>query len=125
MLPGLYPRGTRGEGAVRYRSPEEQNVAELWFFSAVVANFLVFSPELLMVDTSAYQPGFRGARFDYLGYFSQDPRFARAFWQYRPIGGLRSLLLYKREANAVSIPTSGADRAHSAETTPATCHESG
>jgi hypothetical protein len=51
-------------------------------------------PDFIIVNTGPYQAGFGWHPFDYIGYFEQDPRFARLMRNYAPIAHLPPFLVY-------------------------------
>lgn len=98
FLPGLYARRPAPGLPIAFRAvadqpPIERDLARMLVDAAVEA-----PPELIIVNSSPYQPGFGWHRFDYIGYFGQDPRFARLLQSYAPVAEIPPFLIYGRTA---------------------------
>jgi len=78
FLPGLY-EGVPPQQPFAYRPPEQMGAIERWHLGAVVEDFERQPPQLVLLDRSAFQPGFGRTNFDYVAYLSQDARF-RSLW---------------------------------------------
>jgi hypothetical protein len=68
----------------RYRVPAEMSPDERYVFNAVSHDFARRRPRLLVVDRHTEIPRCGGA-FEFDAYFRQNPEFAAAFAQYRPV----------------------------------------
>ncbi len=98
FLPGFYA-GQAATGGYAYRSPAEQGETERRLFDMVVSDFLAAGPELVLVVGGVAEPGFPEGDFDYLAYYGQDDRFARAFEHYERLGEAPPYTLYGRIGN--------------------------
>jgi hypothetical protein len=92
MIPGFYSQ--KGAGMQSYHSPASMSDTERWFFNAVIEDVMQNRPTLMIVDTRA--PGNRLFGFDYLTYFSQDPRFRLVLGQYGYIGNVGQWRILQR-----------------------------
>ena len=80
LLQGLYRSCV--DGVRRYRDPAEMDKAEAMLFTSIVDGFVNSRPAMLIVDRRTGIVDC-GAPFEFLGYFRRDPRFERAFGDYR------------------------------------------
>ncbi len=96
LLPGLVRR--RAELAQQGAAVEPEGLREIRRFAldAVVADLTKWSPEVILVDVREDKPYFGGLRFDYLAYFSKDPRFAQIWSRYELLMDFGTYHLYKR-----------------------------
>lgn len=93
-------------GAVRRRQDMTNDMAdegrdrlagiERYVVDAVVADFRRHRPALVFVDMRRDKPYFGGLEFDYIAYFSADPRFAEIWSRYEPLETSGSYWIYKR-----------------------------
>lgn len=96
LLPGVVHRrrdmtnDMTAEGRVRLAEIER------YLVDAVVADFRRYRPALVFVDMRRDKPYFGGLEFDYLAYFSADPRFAEIWSHYEPLETSGSYWIYKR-----------------------------
>ena len=74
-LPGLMRRQLTASG-----DPARLEEIEDFVIDAVVADFEHWRPQFVIVDRRREKPYFGGVSFDYIRFFSRDPRFA-AIWQ--------------------------------------------
>lgn len=96
LLPGLVRR--RAELAQQGAVVEPEGLREIrrYVFDAVVADLTKWSPELILVDVREDKTYFGGLRFDYLAYFSKDPRFEQIWSGYELLMDFQTYHLYKR-----------------------------
>jgi len=76
--------------------PEGLREIHRYALDAVVADLIRWSPELIFVDVREDKSYFGGLRFDYLAYFSKDPRFAQIWSRYELLKDFGTYHLYKR-----------------------------
>ena len=96
LLPGLVRR--RADLAQQDAAVEPEGLREIhrYALDAVVADLIRWSPELIFVDVREDKSYFGGLRFDYLAYFSKDPRFAQIWSRYELLKDFGTYHLYKR-----------------------------
>lgn len=82
-LPGLYPTRYPPEESFPYHSRDTMNKIESSFFNTIVSDLVDNPPRLLLIHTASFKQGFGHTSFDYVEYFSQDPRFAKLLRQYQ------------------------------------------
>lgn len=99
MLPGLYPGEIDASRPFPYRAPSEWGGVERYVAEAVLADLQSSAPDVLIVDRSPRQGGFGWSSFDYIEYFSQDPRFAAVFAEYQPGGRIGHFSVFYRRAS--------------------------
>jgi hypothetical protein len=97
FLPGCYPRAPNDGPTVPFHKLEKMGDSEQFLFKSVLEKLLTDQPTLLFVDESGTPLAFEGRRFDYLGYYAQDPRFARFFRDYEPAGQVDQFRLYHKK----------------------------
>ncbi|MEP7218355.1 MAG: hypothetical protein ABI876_05540, partial [Bacteroidota bacterium] len=95
MLPGLY-RGAPATGPFPYHDLHAMGELERYALDATVDDLLASRPLLVVVDRHPYKQGFGDAPFDFLEYFSRDPRFAAFLRDYDSIATVHSLLILRR-----------------------------
>lgn len=100
-LSGPYRDQALAGPALRYHRPSEMGTAERFVYEGVVRDMVRQPPRLLFVLT-APDGTLPHPRFDYIAYFSQDPRFARAMQDYRAIGRIGKYRVYERVATPAS-----------------------
>lgn len=71
-------------------------VIEQYAIDAVIQDLEAHPPELVLVDTRAEKSYFGDVDFDYIAYFSRDPRFAAIWQDYRQIDTIGAFQLYRR-----------------------------
>ena len=89
----LYKQHLSRNGQILYRAPGEMTATEHYVFDSVIAD-LIAQPPALILEDRYIQPGLNGEYFQFIRYFSQDPRFARFFASYRDIGQIGRFHLY-------------------------------
>jgi len=77
FIPGLYPAGFIP------RTEDSMSETERHFFQQIVDDFLANSPQFVFTDDRIKKQGIGENAFDYLDYFSQDPRFAEDWKNHR------------------------------------------
>jgi hypothetical protein len=96
LLPGLYAdAGSDSSGIVRYRDRAAMSAMERHFSDAIIADIVTHRPTLLIVDRNRDMQGFRGRRFDFIDYFSIDPRFRQLLHNYDSLTTVDSQLVLK------------------------------
>jgi hypothetical protein len=105
-LSGPYRSQTFG-ASLRYHARGEMGPAEGFVFDGVVDDMQRDPPRLLFV-MRAPDPTMPHGEFDYITYFSQDPRFAARIREYAPVARLGHYELFRR--GAVPAPESAAAR---------------
>lgn len=98
ILPGLYSAEEKARRPFPYHAPEKAPDTERYLLDAVVADLSEREPALIVVDGAPVKQGFGPAptAFDFLEYFSRDPRFAEAFAAYRHVGDIGPYRFYRR-----------------------------
>jgi hypothetical protein len=81
-----------------YHSIEAMSDTERSLFESVVDDLLKYRPALLFVDEANPKWVFLRRRFDYLEYYSQDPRFAVFLKEYEPFARVDVFHVYRRKA---------------------------
>jgi hypothetical protein len=85
FLPGLYREALATPGDFRLNTPSEMPSLERAFYDEVIDDLCARPPTLLVVESvTHYAAGVRRP-FDLLGYYRQDPRFARLLSSYEPV----------------------------------------
>ncbi len=70
------------EGPAAYRRPAAQGAEERALFQSIVAELIATPPVVVAVDSRRMKPGFGVLSFDFIDYFSRDPRFAELWKSY-------------------------------------------
>ncbi len=79
-MPNFYRSDDPHSGEAVYRAPGQQGDLERRFFETVVSDLLANPPHIVAVETQRYKQGFGYLGFDFIKYYSLDPRFAD-FWR--------------------------------------------
>jgi hypothetical protein len=96
LLPGLYADATTdSSGIVHYRDRVAMSAIEQLFTEAIIQDLAAHPPALLIVDRNSDMQGFRGRRFDFIDYFSNDARFRQLLRDYDSLTVIDSQLLLK------------------------------
>lgn len=98
-LSGPYRGQARAGSALRYHRRDEMGPAESFVFDAGVSDMLRDPPHLLFVMTRP-NGTLPHADFDYVTYFSQDPRFARIMGDYMLIERVGDYQVLRRAGRA-------------------------
>ena len=77
FIPGFYPDGFIP------RTENSMSETERQFFQQIIDDFLTNNPQFVFTDDRIKRQGIGENAFDYLDYFSQNPRFAEAWKNYR------------------------------------------
>lgn len=95
-LPGVYRVWESRGGPAGYHTKAEMGEVERWYFDKAVESITREPPELILVDIP---PDSRGADppFDFVGYFSQDWRFAKMLSAYQPTDTVSGYQIYRRQ----------------------------
>jgi hypothetical protein len=103
LLPGLYADATTdSSGIVRYRDRAAMTAMEQQFSDAIIADLATHPPTLLIVDRNRDMQGFRGRRFDFIDYFSNDARFRQMLRGYDSVAMIDSQLVLKYRSPAAA-----------------------
>ena len=97
MLPALYERHTVRDGKVVFHEPRAMSSDEKWLWNAVALAFYRAAPPVLVYVKD--DPGFVTGRFDYIDYFSMNPRFRSRLASYRIAYEDPVVRVYVREPN--------------------------
>ncbi len=96
FLPGLYAKDFH-KSALVYHPIEAMSDTERFLFESVVDDLLKNRPLLLFVDESEPKWIFNRKHFDYLDYYSQDPRFVAFLREYEPLTRVDAFRAYRRK----------------------------
>ena len=94
MVPGLI----RARATARGPAPELDRL-ERYVIDAVVEDFARHPPDVVLVDARQQKTYFGGLAFDYLAFFSRDPRFRQVWQDYRLDISEPWFQIYRRRAN--------------------------
>jgi len=97
MLPALYERHEVRDGKVVFHEPRAMSADEKWLWNAVALAFSRSAPPVLVYVKD--DPGFINGRFDYIEYFSMNPRFRARLASYRVAYEDATVRVYVREPN--------------------------
>ncbi len=92
LLPGAVRKRQAGGGETNLLLDEIERYAR----DAVIADLTARPPDLVIVDKRERKSYFGGLAFDYIDYFSADPRFAAIWAGYEWIGDEGDYRLYRR-----------------------------
>jgi hypothetical protein len=95
-LPGLYSPAEWAAHPFRYRSREEMGADERAMIDAVIDDLARWSPALIFVDRGHFRQAIGRSDFEFVDYFSRDPRFTAIFAGYRDLGDALSFRVYQR-----------------------------
>jgi hypothetical protein len=101
FLPGCYPGGSGTDQTVVLHPPDKMSDSERFLFDGVIDKLLTDQPTLLFVDETGTPLAFEGRRFDYLGYYAQDPRFAAFLREYEPFTRVDRFRVYRRKTRSM------------------------
>jgi hypothetical protein len=107
ILPGVYGGQRDRPSSPAYHTLREMTQCERYLFEAVVTDLVREKPALLFVPQPPPRLAGWNFEFDYLAYFSQDPRFVTWLQGYEIISRGEHFLLYRRRkaAQAFSSPS--------------------
>jgi hypothetical protein len=100
MAPGLYSAEEKATRPFPYRDRDEMTELERFQIDAVIEDLEAAPPRLLIVDNHPHKQAWGQSDFQFLAYFRRDPRFARLFLQYRPVGPVGPFQIYERKTSA-------------------------
>jgi len=95
-LPGLYSREEWASDPFPYRARDAMPPAERALIDAVVEDLARWRPALIFVDRRRDRQAIGRSAFDFVTYFSRDPRFAALFAGYHEAGDALSFRVYQR-----------------------------
>ncbi len=96
LLPGLLRRLSEFAQQDAAMDPGALEEIRRYTLDAVVADLTRWSPELVFVDMREEKSYFGGLRFDYIAFFSKDPRFVQIWSRYELLMDFGTYHLYKR-----------------------------
>ena len=96
LLPGLARRGAELPQQGAAVEPDGLQDIRRYAHDAVVADLTRWSPALIFVDVREDKDYFGGLPFDYISYFSEDPRFAQIWSRYELFLDFGTYHLYRR-----------------------------
>lgn len=102
FLPGFHPYGWQPVPTKGRRVSTEIDPTERTLRTSVVDDLIRERPTLLFVDETETKPAFHGGRFDFLDYFSDDPRFAGFLGDYERITEVDQFGIYRRKGATVA-----------------------
>ena len=95
-LPGFYCNTSKGGCRFSYHHPDEMNAEERFFLDTVIADLEANPPRLLLISQSEHKIGFHRVDFNFLNYFSNDPRFLTFFKGYEYLKKVGNYEIYQR-----------------------------
>jgi hypothetical protein len=95
-LPGLYSREQWASDPFPYRARDAMPAEERALIDAVVEDLARWRPALIFVDRRRDRQAIGRSAFDFVTYFSRDPRFAALFAGYHEAGDALSFRVYRR-----------------------------
>lgn len=101
FLPDLYPTGLQPAQPFAIRRLGSMGRTERFLFEMVVSDLLRDRPTLLVVDINEKMPAFNGRHFDYLAYYSLDPRFAEFLRDYERLADVDTFRVFRRKVPAI------------------------
>jgi len=73
-------------------------VKKQWILNAVTQDFYKNQPRLVFVDTKIWLGYYNNKKFDYIGFFSQEPEFAKLFRCYAYLTEENGFKIYQKKA---------------------------
>jgi hypothetical protein len=101
MVPAFYETHQTRDGAVVFHAPDAMSVDEKWLWAAVSDAFVTASPPVL-VDVKN-DPGLAPDHFDYVAYFSMNPKFRAHLATYRIAYEDAGVRVYVRNPGAALV----------------------
>ena len=96
FLPNFYTGVTSTAQKFPYHGIDEMDMLERSFLEKLISDIIKASPAVVIVDCTARLQGFGKTNFQYLEYFSQEPRFA-SFWKdYVFLTSVDTYMVFKR-----------------------------
>lgn len=97
MLPGIYRDVVSLEGPFPYHPEDQRGEVERWMIESVIEDLEAHRPDLIIVDMN--RPDRYMAGFDYIAYFSDDPRFREIIAHYRFLTDVGRYRIFKRTSS--------------------------
>lgn len=95
FLSGLYADELRQpDAATRFRTPDRMSSLERRWFDETVADLCARPPGVLLIELAPNRAPEGRRALDLAAYYGQDPRFARLFSAYVPVGALGPFAVY-------------------------------
>jgi hypothetical protein len=94
-LAGFYESESLQQGIAYYRPPAAQGPEERAFFTALVGELLATPPLIVAVETTVHKQGFGLLSFDFIDYFSADPRFGELWRSYELVERVGPIEIYR------------------------------
>ncbi len=98
LLPALYETAPVEDGNFVFTEPDAMSPAEALVFNSIADALDKLKPALIVVTQSSDDHGFRGIEFDYLRYFTRNPKFAAEFAHYTKLTKLSGWTIYQRQS---------------------------
>jgi hypothetical protein len=96
FLPNFYTGVTSTAQKFPYHGIDEMDMLERSFLEKLISDIIKASPAVVIVDCTERLQGFGKTNFQYLEYFSQEPRFA-SFWKdYVFLTSVDTYMVFKR-----------------------------
>jgi len=92
MLPGIV---NLSKEKLNKKDQAKLKAAKKLLFQLVSEDFTQNKPNYVFVDVNKYKTYFDDKPFDYIQYFSQDPRFKKAWKNYKYLGRIGFMSIYK------------------------------
>jgi hypothetical protein len=102
FLPSFHPDGLPPGRATAERSSLAMGLTERSLLATVVDDLIKERPTLLIVDKTRSKPAFHGGQFDFLDYYSADPRFAEFLRDYEWITEVDQFGVYRRKGPTIA-----------------------
>lgn len=99
--------GRRHMGALEYESDAQRKSIESYkkfFIDAIVADLARWRPQIVLVDERTRKPFFDELDFDYIEFFSTEPRFKKLWADYELMFDLGGFTVYTRADKADGAP---------------------
>jgi hypothetical protein len=101
MLPAIYQDHAVRDGLVVFHEPAAMSADEKWLWTAVSESFYRAAPPVL-VDIKD-DPGITPGRFDYIAYFSMNPKFRARLASYRTVYEDATARVYVRDPGSALV----------------------
>ena len=97
-LPAAYAAEKGSSLAPTYHTPERMGEDERFYHEAIIRDFEVSPPEVVIVSTGIHHPAMPGTPFDILRYLQGDPRFEARWREYAPFFTTPEFAFFSRRA---------------------------
>jgi hypothetical protein len=105
VLPGLYAETPKLLQPFPYRAPQQMSELEREFLRSVGEDLARKRPTVILVDRRLHKQGFGPTTFDFIDYFSRDPRVRSELEKYRRKQELGPfLVLVRKDARGPDTP---------------------